>query len=225
MKNKPGVFIAAFLFCLSQSRAQVPVSQEPFHHLVFQNKYVRILDVLIPPNDTSQFHIHSIPSLFVYFTNTNIASQIKGKDWVKSVSESGKARYTSYTPDTPDILIHRVTNSDSLPFHVNDIEILSPYNAGNVNKVNPLHFPMLLENEKSFAYRLTNREIKTDTIKLHGPLIAELITGDKVFLHNPVKNTSQEIKAGKFLYVEPNIPFYFTATGTSEINLIVFEIK
>src|SRR2546425_10579589 len=99
MKTKIRLLLTLLIFCSLQIIGQVPASQDPFHRIVFQNKYIRILDVLLEPNDTTQFHIHSLPSLFVYFSNTNIALQTKGKDWVKQRSESGKARYSSYSPD------------------------------------------------------------------------------------------------------------------------------
>ena len=220
-KIKITLLLALVTLQSSHLAAQVPVSQEPFHPIVFENKYVRILDVLLPPGDTTQFHIHSTPSLFVYFTNSNIASQTKGKDWIKSRSVAGNTRFTAYTPDTP--LIHRVTNLDSLTFHVNDIEILSTYT--NKSKTTAPNFPLVFENEKSFAYRLKNEDLKGDTVKSHGPLIVELVAGDNVVINYLMKNQSTQLKAGKFLYIEPDIPFNISTNGPSKITLIIFEIK
>ena len=125
MKIKLTALLTILLFCSIAARAQVPVREEPRHKPVIQNKYIRLLDVWIPPGDTSLFHIHSTPSLFLHFTDRNIASQIKGKDWVNEKTMAGKTWYRSFVNDT---LIHRVSNVDSLPFHVTDIEILSAYN-------------------------------------------------------------------------------------------------
>ena len=221
MKIKIPLLLALATVQSSHLAAQVQASQEPFHPIVFENKYIRILDVLLPPGDTTQFHIHSTPSLFVYFTNTNVALQIKGKDWIKSRTVSGNTRYTAYTPDTP--LIHRVTNLDSFPFHVNDIEILSSYT--NKSQAKALGFPLVFENEKSFAYQLKNEDLKGDVVKSHGPLIIELVAGDNVFINYLMKNQSTQVKAGNFLYIEPDIPFNISTNGTSKINLIIFEIK
>ncbi|HEX3080985.1 MAG TPA: hypothetical protein VHQ04_11000, partial [Puia sp.] len=61
-------FWISFASCLLLGilcRSQVPVSQEPLHHKVLENNHLRLLDVHIPPGDTSMFHIHATPSVFV----------------------------------------------------------------------------------------------------------------------------------------------------------------
>ena len=215
-------FLIALLFCSLQLMAQIPVSKEPLHKPVFQNKYIRLLDVVLQPGDTSLFHIHATPSVFVYLSTTKFSSQIKGKDWVEEKSLAGKAWYRSFSPD---VLIHRVCNRDTMPFHVNDIEILSSYDTVNASHRKPLPFPLLFENERAIAYQLTKKDIKKKKVQTYAPLIVELINGDGILYHNTKTNESKEIKAGHFQYVDPMTTFYFSSTGTSEINMIVFEIK
>jgi len=41
------------------AQAPVPLSGEPRHHLKFENQYVRVFDVLVPPGDATLFHTHS----------------------------------------------------------------------------------------------------------------------------------------------------------------------
>jgi len=209
------------LFSSSIIMAQVQVSEEPMHRNVFQNKYIRLLDVWLQPGDTTQFHIHSTPSLFVYFSNNKISSQIRGEEWIKDQSESGKAWYRSFSPG---ILVHRVCNLDTVPFHVNDIEILSSYDNKNLSGNKPLPFPLLFENEKAFAYRLTNSTIYRKIIEGRGPMVAELVTGDGIFFHDTKTKHEKEIKAGKYFYIEPGASFYFTSSA-GEINMVIFEIK
>ncbi len=222
MINKTGLLLHIVLMYSTLTIAQVPVSQEPLHKPVLQNKYIRVLDVIILPGDTSQFHIHETPSLFVNLSNTKIGSQIKGEDWVEDKFVAGVAWYKSFSPE---VLIHRVSNWDHLPLHVNDIEILSTYNLSAESQIKPLQFPVLFENEKAFAYQLTRQNIKQEIIKSRGPLIAELVTGEGISFFNSKTRRSKEIKAGQFLYIEPETSFYLNSNGASEINMIVFEIK
>ena len=70
-------------------QAQVQVRNEPRHKNVIENKYFRVLDVNIPPHDTTLQHIHSTPSVILLFTNTVTAQQLKGQDWVKGQSVAG----------------------------------------------------------------------------------------------------------------------------------------
>ena len=52
---KRGIFL---FFTIHLCHAQIPVSIEPRHHKVFENEYVRVLDVHIVPGDTTLFHKH-----------------------------------------------------------------------------------------------------------------------------------------------------------------------
>ena len=54
---------AAMTAC--QDEKVVPVHQEPRHHLVFDSDAIRVLDIQIPPGDTTLFHTHSNPILYV----------------------------------------------------------------------------------------------------------------------------------------------------------------
>src|ERR1044071_3779287 len=58
--------------------AQVQVRDEPRHHNVFENESVRLLDVYLAPHDTTQYHIHSTPSVFLVLKNAVTGSQLLG---------------------------------------------------------------------------------------------------------------------------------------------------
>ncbi len=45
------------------SNEPLPVEQEPHHRWGFQNQYVRVLDVLLAPGDSTLFHTHSHDSI------------------------------------------------------------------------------------------------------------------------------------------------------------------
>jgi len=219
MKNKrAALFIAILCYSFALS-AQVQVRKEPRHKNVLENNYIRRLDVKIQQGDTTLFHIHSTPSVFVYFTNTLVCSQIKGKEWVTAKNIKGNASYRSFLNDT---LVHRVSNCDTVPFHVTDIELLSSYKPDI--KLQPLPFTVLFENEKVIAYRLTTAVFNNQIIKGRGPMIAEMITGDVAF-HNKKGKELSQLKAGKYLYIQPDRAFYFSATADAAINMVLFEIK
>ena len=220
MGNKKTTFITAFIFFSCTLSAQVQVSKEPRHKNVLENKYVRLLDVKMQPGDTTMFHIHSTPSVFVHFTNTIVCSQIKGKDWQTAKNTEGNASYRSFVNDT---LIHRVSNCDTVPFHVTDIEILAPYKP--TTQLKPLPFTVLFENEKVFAYRLNSSSFNKQIISGRGPIVAELVAGDEVICHDTMNKKPTKIKTGKFLYIKPGSFFYFSATGNEKTNLVLFEIK
>lgn len=220
MKNKITCIFAALLFCSSALKAQVTAHEEPFHKNVLENKFIRLLDVWMQPGDTSLLHIHSTPSLFLHFTNTWVCVQINGKAWTKNKNTAGNASYTSFINDT---LVHRVSNCDTVPFHVTDIEILSAYKPASALK--PLPFTVLFNNEKAIAYRLNSTSFNGKLINGRGPMVAELVAGDEVICYNTKQKKSTKIKTGKYLYLKPGSSFYFTAIKNKETNLVLFEIK
>jgi len=202
------------------ANAQVQVRLEPRHKNVFENKYVRILDVNIVPGDTTMFHIHSTPSFFLRLTNTKVEAQIKGQDWTKSQRDAGVPSYDSFLNDT---LIHRVTNCDTVPFHVTDIEILAPYQNGR--QIKPLPFKVLLENEKVLAYGISNSSIDQKVISKRGPIIAQLVDGDKVLVHDEETKETRVIIKGGYLYIKPESSFYFIPPVDEKTKLVLLEIK
>ena len=222
MKNKITSFFAAMLFFSPVLIAQVPVREEPRHKPVLENKYLRLLDVWLPPGDTSLYHIHKTPSLFIYLNKAKISSQVTGQGWVNAQSVTG---FAWYNPFFPEILVHRVCNADTIPFHVNDIEILAPFAKNKTQQLRALDFPVFIDNEKAFAYQLNDSNIRKQTISNRGPMVAVLAVGETVNFHNTKINQTKEIKRGEYLYIEPGTSFYFSAKSGGEIKMVLFEIK
>jgi hypothetical protein len=222
MKNKTILLLLLVIVCRGRIIAQVPVREEPRHHPVLQNKYIRLLDIWLPPGDTSLYHIHATPSLFIYLSRAVIGSQIKGEGWIKDLATPGKTWYRSFSPE---VLVHRVCNLDSITFHVNDIEILSSYAVPGVSPKKPLSYTLLFESEKAFAYQLTEDSFNKKIIDNRGPMIAELVTGSALFFYETKTKQSKEIKTGKYFYIEPGASFYFTQESKEPISLVLFEIR
>lgn len=55
------------------AQSPVPVHREPRHRLVWEEGPVRVLDVRIAPGDTTLFHIHDMPMLYVRVADTSYA--------------------------------------------------------------------------------------------------------------------------------------------------------
>ena len=100
----------------------VPVETEPFHHPVYRNQYVRILDVGFDPGRTTLLHIHGHDYLAVHLNNNTTKIQIDGNDWGPVVStKAGTAQMNVFAGKT---LTHKVRNLGTAQFHVMAFEIL-----------------------------------------------------------------------------------------------------
>jgi beta-alanine degradation protein BauB len=119
--NSPGVPIATKPVNASKLKEPAPVEQEPHHHVVFQNQYVRVLDVFFPVGDPSLFHTHSNDNVSVALSGDLTKSQSMGGEWSKpSQVVQGQVAFhlANGQPYT-----HRVGSAGEKPFHVIDVEI------------------------------------------------------------------------------------------------------
>src|SRR4051812_3263269 len=116
-------FAALFSLTLLAAEKPVPVRDEPMHRVVFENDTVRLIDVQIKPGETSLYHIHVIPSVVVYLTqSTNRSESWPDKTILTRDVAPGQSRYAPYD-EKP--LTHRVTNTGAGLFRVFDIELLN----------------------------------------------------------------------------------------------------
>ena len=99
--------------------AFLEVRNEPRHHLVFENEFVRILNVFVEPGDTTEYHRHNTPSVFIFFSTTKTGSQLYGSEPVTATFTAGTILFDSLNKER----IHRVWNMDTNWLHVIDAEI------------------------------------------------------------------------------------------------------
>ncbi len=202
--------------------AQVPVHEEPRHRPVFENKEIRILNVLIPPGDTTLYHIHTTPSVFITFTNTATGFQIKGEGKINSDSEAGAILVEDLSGDY--IRTHRVWNRDNSAFNVMDVELL--YKDSELEE-NPLDLPDLtLEIDTTWVrvYRLDLPAGKN--FQLEDPqqaLLLVALQNASLESESNGKSTSQEFNSGGFLNIPKKKSFSITNSGRDTAKLVLLE--
>ena len=79
----------------------VPVEQEPHHRVVFENQYVRVLDVVVGPGETTLFHRHSIDNIPIILTDADNKTQFAGKDW--TLTPARKQNRLDSSPAQPNL--------------------------------------------------------------------------------------------------------------------------
>jgi len=96
--------------------------EEPLHRWQFENQYVRVYDVHIPPGATSEFHVHGYDTLFIEISGDTMAHQSKGAEWEKPGKvELGKV---SFSGDLGHVRVHRVRNESTVEYQVIAVQIL-----------------------------------------------------------------------------------------------------
>ncbi len=201
--------------------AQVAVRNEPRHHNVFENDCVRILDVFLAPHDTTQFHVHNTPSVFVIYTKTATGSQLKSGQPTKDLSKAGSFWYDSLA--TPRI--HRVWNEDSVWFHVMDIELV-----GGKSHNNPpiLHDPLLkLSFNEQQANGYSSQMKPFENIELVASTAGYLfLSFGEAAIEYKINGYTQHrtMKAGHYIWIDPGKKFSIKNKFTNG-NFLLLQLK
>jgi len=101
--------------------AQVPMEQEPHHHLVFENAVLRVLEPTIKPGETTLEHLHSHDSASVCISGSHMRSQRPGTNWTDpgQACNLGDVNVTEYTGKPSS---HTVQNAGTEVFRLLDVE-------------------------------------------------------------------------------------------------------
>lgn len=95
---------------------------ERFHHWLFENQYVRVYDVRIPPGETTDFHLHALDMVAVTIAGDATSAQPQGKEWSKP--EKVQPGAVSFSADAQHPRTHRVRNEGPGEYHVILVQFL-----------------------------------------------------------------------------------------------------
>ncbi len=217
------VFFLFFLCKLGDLQAQVLVHEEPRHHPVFQNDEIRILNVLLPPGDTTQYHIHHTPSVFILLTSTLTGSQLKGAAPSGGKSTAGSMYFENLS--APHLRVHRVWNMDKDTFHVMDIELLAS-DTGFVRR--PLAMTNLaLEIDTPWvrAYRLSLSKEKNFILNNNKrSLMLIALDGARVQTKQNGKTQQQTLQPGSFFEIKRGQSFFLKSNGSHVLQFALLEM-
>ena len=84
---------------------------------MLENRYVRILDVTVPGFDSTLFHIHEDPYVYVSIGAATLKAQVLGSNELTDlILKDGEVRYSP-------VVTHRVGNVVATPFRNITIQI------------------------------------------------------------------------------------------------------
>jgi hypothetical protein len=203
-------------------KAQVQVRDEPRHHLVFENEYLRILDVHLEPGDTTLYHLHNTPSVFIWFTKTATASQLFGKEVTRDISIPKNISYDSLQTERH----HRVWNEDKKWFHVNDVELIS---KGPFNSTPPLQHASLklLNNEKQvniYRLQLSDETVFVLSASAAGYLLMSLDETTLIIQNGNIQQT-RKMKPGHYEWIEPGTKPILTLFNGKQAEFALLQLK
>lgn len=107
--------------------AQPPVPAPPEyladsrHHWLFENQYVRVYDVRIPPGETTDVHRHAYDAVAVFVSGGLVAVQPQGEPWGKT---ERVVPGVAFSADSKKPFVHRVRNDGTSEYHVMLVQLL-----------------------------------------------------------------------------------------------------
>jgi len=94
---KPSIFfvLAATLLASQATAPEVEITAEPHHHLVFENKSVRVFNVEVDPNTETLPHAHRHDYISVSIGTAEVENNVKGKPPTTTKLSDGDVRFVS----------------------------------------------------------------------------------------------------------------------------------
>jgi quercetin dioxygenase-like cupin family protein len=216
------LFILTWL-CSLPAQLPVPVLNEPLHHLKFENEYVRVFDVVVPPGDTTLFHIHSNDYAFVGIGPATLKAEVFGAGTQQDlILKDGEARFTK-GPVT-----HRVTNIASSPFRNITIEILkSPGAVGSSTPDTSPGHSIVLDNERIRIERLILEPGQSTNTHTHNlSALSVFLTNARVQVTSPGgKPETIDYKPGDFRWRAAPVTHSIKNIGSTRFEAVGVDWK
>jgi hypothetical protein len=112
--------LLALLLCNLATAQLLPDNREAHHKLIFENRYIRLLEGRIPDHDTTLPHTHSANSVVVFLSQSTWGIQPVGGPAVINHVNPGDMKYVDYG-DRP--VYHIVWNQAEPEFHFLVVEL------------------------------------------------------------------------------------------------------
>jgi hypothetical protein len=219
------LLVSQQLFAQPQQTA-VPVEQEPRHWVVFQNKYVRIYDCLIPPGDITLFHTHSFDNVAVTVSGGKGINEFQGKPPIQFDAITGAIGFSKAT-NAP--YTHRITNIGTTPLRFVVPEILSSSGSRGVPAALdtvPGH-KFVLENDLVKIYRISIDPKQTTGIRSRTlPYLRISISQSMISIHEPGKTPKTvQTRPGDYRWHEGGTTDSIENVGSATYEATEIELK
>ena len=199
--------------------------EEPRHQLVLSKDSVKVMDVLIPGGDTSLFHVHRHPTIYVLLNGASYGGQNWGKEWehskIMDIAWAGLVQdmSTPYTTSDPPVY-HRVTVPDDETYHLIAMVNTGQGEATSDNSSRPVKNRWFRENR----YEIEAGE-RSDMLRFENPVVlVQYSKGNSSVIENGVEHSHKSEKGG-LSWHDANTTFQISNNSDEEIGFVVMEMK
>lgn len=219
---------SALIFLLpSAAQAPLPVDKEPHHHLVIENAYVRVLDIVLAPGEATLDHTHTRDTLQVLIGPSTMRVDVAGKPAVDvPAGRPGDVGFVAFSK-TP--VTHRMKNVGNSPLHLIEVEFLapSPVPPQTPFQQESANYKQVLDNERVRVFQRVLRAGDSTTVHTHErPMLGISVTGGtQVYTTLGQPPVTVQVPPARVSW--PQIPFThsFKNAGSTAVIAIDVELK
>jgi mannose-6-phosphate isomerase-like protein (cupin superfamily) len=196
--------------------AQVPLEQEPRHHLEFANEWLRIFSPQIPPGDTTLEHLHTHDEATVCIHGSETRGKQPGGEWNNAgkACVPGQAGGTEYTGKPG---AHTVQNVGSGVFHLVLVENMR---EGGWKNNQPLTVAGMKMTRESRSFRIYETELSGSSGVAHShevPTVVIVVSGEAM------AGDKRLDQPGSWAYIPAGDKHQVAAQG--KVRLIEIEVR
>lgn len=199
------------------AQAPVPVKKDPSHRIVFKNKLVTIIYPRILPGDTTPYHIHETPSVFLVMRDTYVYDQTYGKAGENFFSSKGETWYNEFYKKQT----HRIANTDSVDHQSILIELSNEPKSKYPDPIPGLPKPEYFEKVRIYPLKI-NSNSSFDLKTTSTPAIVVAYKGD---LSMKEKGRTFTLREGDIKWVDESSSIEFINENTEIAEGYVYEIR
>jgi quercetin dioxygenase-like cupin family protein len=226
-----GLFVLASVTVVA---AQVPLSKEPRHRMTFENKQLRIIDVNIPPGDTSLDHRHDLDIVTVSMNDgTNTRLQTGNQPATdRPPRPLGDATVAEYAGKSGS---HKVQNVGKTPYQLFAVENLRTSGWSTAPPATGLATKLTTDGRAFRLYDVRLGRETAQTSHTHAvPTVAVLISGtvmsdgpDTHAKANPGApiGLKQLTQPGQWILVPPGDTHHLVRLGVGDARLVEIEVR
>jgi hypothetical protein len=224
------LFLVASAFAIGPmalaAEETVPANRASFHVPVFQNEFVRVLNVDIPAGRSSGYHIH-VPDLVTVIVedSDSIAQELGRQPNPMAHQPKGNVVYTRYRQGA---VTHNVTNAGHSPYHLIGIEVLDsrPGRFSPSSRDVP-GYTQVIDNEYVRGWRLLLEPGQSAApITQRAPGVRVVVTGGEIAEIVPEQlDRGMLLKSGEFAWQDSGIVRAIENRGSTRVELVELEMK
>ena len=222
------------VFMTALVRAQVPLTKDPHHHVVFENAQFRIMDVNVPAGESTLDHSHERDLVTVAMSNgAETRAQPTGQPWANRPRRPvGDIETNEYAGK---VATHKLETMGTTAYQLFAVENLKPSGWSTTPAASGAGTTLAKESRSFRVYKVTLGKDRQQTSHTHAvPTIVVLLSG-KVMSEGPDENAKANAPApvglkqidrpGQWVLVPAGDAHHLVRLGNDEGQIIEIEVR